>query len=238
MSNMRFTHQKGTKSKGLYVVAALCLVAVGATAFFGIDSAFEPEGSTADNTSKPSVVSQPSYTYPDKDYGALDLPETPSKSEDKPTSSTAPQSQEQQAVETVTQAAGFFVLPVTGEIIKDFSDSELQYSLTYNDWRLHKGIDIKAPKGERINAAGDGTVTLIYDDGQYGKTIEINHGNDIVAIYSGLDEIMVEVGDVVAVNMQIATLGKVPCESVETAHLHLAIKKGDKYIAPLNIMGV
>ena len=83
-----------------------------------------------------------------------------------------------------------------------------------------------------------GTVTLIYDDGQYGKTIEINHGNDIVAIYSGLDEIMVEVGDVVAVNMQIATLGKVPCESVETAHLHLAIKKGEKYISPLSIMGV
>ena len=236
MSNMRFTHAKPTKSKGLYIVAALCLIAVGAAAFVGIDRGVTPD-STAQNS---SVASQPSYTFPDKDYGAMDDDTPTSKQPDKNTSSTPepkPQ-EEQQAVETVTQAAGFFVFPVTGEIIKDFSDTDLQYSLTYDDWRMHRAVDIKAPKGERINAAGDGTVIDIYDDRQYGKTVEINHGNDIVAIYSGLDEVTVAVGDVIAVNMQIGTLGKVPCESVETAHLHFAIKKGESFISPLNIIGV
>ena len=236
MSNMRFTHAKPPKSKGLYIVAALCLIAVGAAAFVGIDRGVTPD-STAQNS---SVASQPSYTFPDKDYGAMDDDTPTSKQPDKNTSSTPepkPQ-EEQQAVETVTQAAGFFVFPVTGEIIKDFSDTDLQYSLTYDDWRMHRAVDIKAPKGERINAAGDGTVIDIYDDRQYGKTVEINHGNDIVAIYSGLDEVTVAVGDVIAVNMQIGTLGKVPCESVETAHLHFAIKKGESFISPLNIIGV
>jgi len=233
---MRFTHAKPTKPKGLYIVAALCLIAVGAAAFFGIDRGVTPD-STAQNA---SVASQPSYTFPEEDFGAMEEQSSSSKLPDKNPSSTPqpePQ-QEQQAVETVTQAAGFFVFPVTGEIIKDFSDTELQYSLTYDDWRLHQAVDIKAPKGERINAAGDGTVIDIYEDRQYGKTVEINHGNDIVAVYSGLDEVTVAVGDVIAVNMQIGTLGKVPCESVETAHLHFAIKKGESFISPLSIIGV
>ena len=233
---MRFTHAKPTKSKGLYIIAALCLVAVGAAAFVGIDRGVAPD-STAQ---KSSVASQPSYTIPDKDLGAMDEDTFTSKEPDKITS-TAPAptpQEEQQTVETVTQAAGFFVYPVTGEIIKNFSDTKLQYSLTYNDWRMHRAVDIKAPKGESINAAGDGTVIDIYDDAQYGKTVEINHGNDIVAVYSGLEEVAVSVGDVLAVNMQIGTLGKIPCESVETAHLHFAVKKGDKYIDPISIIGV
>ncbi len=236
MSNMRFTHAKPTKSKGLYIIAALCLVAVGAAAFVGIDRGIAPD-SSAQNS---SMASQPSYTFPDKDLGAMEE-ETPTSKEPDKITSTAPTptpQEEQQAVETVTQAAGFFVYPVTGEIIKDFSDTKLQYSLTYNDWRMHRAVDIKAPKGESINAAGDGTVIDIYDDAQYGKTVEINHGNDVVAIYSGLDQVTVAVGDVLAVNMQIGTLGKIPCESVETSHLHFAVKKGDEYISPLSIIGV
>lgn len=237
MSNMRFTHPQSIKAKGLLVAAALCLVAVGCLAYFGMQKGIDAVKGQDTAQVSSDTDDNNLYTHEIEDIGAWEEePQNPSSQKQQPTSSQEQKPQE--SVETVTQAAGFFVLPVTGEIIKDFSDSKLQYSMTYNDWRMHTAVDIKAPQGTPINAAGDGTVIEIYDDREYGKTVVINHGNDITAIYSGLDEISVAVGDVVAVNMQIATLGKVPCESVETTHLHFAMKKGEKYIAPLEIMGV
>lgn len=236
MSNMYFTHPKKIKSKGLYALAAVCLVAVGAAAWFGVGkAAFAPDSTAQISSDTPSRYT-PIYTYPQDDGASSNTPSrAPSNSREQDREQA---SSSQNAVQTVSPTAEFFVMPVTGEIIKDFSETELQYSLTYDDWRLHPAVDIKAASGERINAAGDGTVVEIYDDPLYGKTVVINHGNDIVAYYSGLDQITTQVGDGIGANMQIGTLGKVPCESVETTHLHLAIKKGDKYISPLNIMGV
>ncbi len=237
MSKMHFSNSK--KFKGKYLAAAACLVALGAAAWFGVgQAAFSPQPEKPQNTADggtSSLSSQPQYTLPQSSEDAQRPSSTPSPHRDEDTPSSSSQ---QDAVQTVSPTADFFVLPVTGEIIKDFSDTELQYSLTHKDWRLHPALDIKAPTGERINAAGDGTVIEIYDDPYYGKTVVINHGNDIVAYYCGLGEVTTAVGDGIGANMQIGTLGKVPCESVETAHLHLVIKKGDKYISPLNIMGV
>ncbi len=232
MSNMHFKPTKKFKAK--YLAAALCLVALGAAAWFGVGkAAFAPQTeepqNAADGTTSSAPFNQP---LPSQE------PQSPSSTPSAPKDNGPSTSSQQDTVQTVSPTADFFVLPVTGEIIKKFSDTELQYSLTYKDWRLHPALDIKAPTGERINAAGDGTVIEIYDDPLYGKTVVINHGNDVVAYYCGLAEVTTAVGDGIGANMQIGTLGKVPCESVETTHLHLMIKKGDKYISPLNIMGV
>ena len=231
--NMNFTQPKGSfRYKGLMAAVAVCLVAVGAAAWLGVSKTPSPTDSAKVDS---SAASRPQYIYdPDDNNGAMVTPE-PSETQSKPQQSTSKPSE---TVQTVTPTATFFVLPMTGEIIKDFSDTELQYSLTFNDWRLHKAVDIKGVSGSSVNAAGDGTVTAVYDDKQYGLTVEINHGNDIIAIYSGLETVGVSVGDVVAVNMQIGSLGKIPCESVETSHLHFSVKKGDTFIPPLNIMGV
>ena len=129
-------------------------------------------------------------------------------------------------------------MPLTGEIIKNYSDTELQYSITFGDWRLHKAVDIKGITGDRINSAGDGTVTAVYEDSLYGLTVEINHGNEVTAIYSGFETASVAVGDVVGANDALGSLGKVPCESVETTHLHFSVKIGDKFVSPMSIIGV
>ncbi len=235
MTNMNFTRHSSKKTS-ILAAASICLVAIGAAAWVGVGSKITQPTDSANNS---NADSRPSYVYEPSD-GAMDDYETPT-APNKPQEneqSKAPTPSKNDAVATVTPSAGFFVLPMTGDIIKDFNDSELQYSLTYNDWRLHTALDIKGVTGSAVNAAGDGIVTSIYEDRQYGLTVEINHGNDIVATYSGLETVIVAVGDVVAVNMQIATLGKVPCESVETSHLHFSVKKGGTLIPPLNIMGV
>ncbi len=236
MSKMKFSRNgKLLKSRGFYATSIICLMAFGAAAFFGLGMP-RITGDTADATSSNTVnyVPAPTISTPAEVESI-----TPSKNPTKPSSSsTASIFKPSEITEVVTPSASFFVMPLTGEIIKDYSDKELQYSLTLGDWRLHKSVDIKGVTGDRINAAGDGTVTAVYDDPLYGLTIEINHGNDVIAVYSGLETASVSVGDVVGVNMELGTLGKVPCESVETTHLHFSMRVGDNLVSPMNMIGV
>ena len=132
--------------------------------------------------------------------------------------------------------ASYFVMPIAGETTKKFSAAELQYSQTYEDWRLHTAIDIKADANTPVNSAGDGKVTNIYEDTMLGKVVEIDHGNEIVALYCGLDTVVVEVDDVVSANEQIGVVGTVPNETKEGIHLHLEVKQNGKYIDPLKLM--
>lgn len=239
---MKFSRKGSLKSRGFYAAGVICLIAFGAAAFFGLGMpSVTDDTADASSTEPVTYVPSPTISTADKDQVKNPTDNTASKNHGKSESSDTVsifKPSDVTAIETVTPTASFFVMPLTGEVIKDYSDTELQYSLTFNDWRLHKAIDIKGVTGDRINAAGDGTVTAVSDDPLYGLTVEINHGNDIVASYSGLDTANVKVGDVVGVNMQIGTLGKVPCESVETTHLHFSMRVSDKTVSPLNMIGM
>ncbi len=241
MSNFKFTRRGGfAKSRAFYATCIVSLIAFGAAAFFGLGMPSNDKiGNTADAASQSSVIYRPIASESDAAQNSFesDTPSsTPSK---KPTSSaTASAFKPSEVTDVGTPSANFFVMPLTGEIIKQYNDKELQYSLTLGDWRMHQSVDIKGVTGERINAAGDGTVTAVYENAVYGLTVEINHGNEVTAIYSGLESASVNVGDIVGANMEIGTLGKVPCESVETTHLHFSMRVGDNYVSPMNMIGV
>lgn len=123
----------------------------------------------------------------------------------------------------INPTATFFAMPVGGDIIKDYSEKELKYSNTYKDWRLHTGIDIAAKKGTQIHAAGNGKIAEVKDDKLFGSTVVIDHGNGIVASYSGLLKPLVHVGQIVEAGTTIGGIGEVPCESLDEAHLHLSV---------------
>ena len=76
-----------------------------------------------------------------------------------------------------------FSVPVQGEIAKDFSDSNLTYSETLQEWTVHLGIDIKADKGSSVVASEAGTVESIKNDPRYGLTVTIAHANGFKSIY-------------------------------------------------------
>lgn len=57
-----------------------------------------------------------------------------------------------------------FIVPLEGEIYKDYSESTLIYSETLEEWTVHLGVDIKAEKGTPVVAAEDGTVESIKND--------------------------------------------------------------------------
>lgn len=139
---------------------------------------------------------------------------------------------------TINPTATFFAMPVGGNIIKDYSEKELKYSNTYKDWRLHTGIDIAAKKGTQIHAAGNGKVTEVTDDKLLGSTVVIDHGNGIVASYSGLLKPLVKVGQIIEAGTTIGGIGEVPSESLDEAHLHFAVKVNGKTENPIEALNL
>ena len=234
---------KFLNGKAFYAVLCVCFIAIGIAAWSGAEGLKRIEtaekGSDQSVTSTPNpdissvigVTSKPQVSQTesaDKSDSDNDEP-TPSKPQD--TSSKEPDRTEQ----TAAPVAKFFVNPVLGDILKDFSATELQYSMTMDDMRLHKAVDIAASAGTPVIASGEGVVIEIYKDAMYGTTVVIDHGNGIVAKYCGLNAVpAVKVGNAVDSSTQLGVVDVIPCESVEQRHLHLEFFKDGKAGSPLD----
>ena len=135
--------------------------------------------------------------------------------------------------ETQSFTANSFIMPLGGTIGKKFSKEKMQFSKTFNDWRLHLGIDIFSKKGTDVFSAGKGRVKKVYKDSALGDTVVINHGNGIVCYYCGLENIKVSKGDIVEIGKKIGVIGKVPCEISEKPHLHFEVEKDGAKVDPI-----
>lgn len=118
-----------------------------------------------------------------------------------------------------------FRWPVRGRIVRAFKSGA-------ND-----GIDISAPVGEPVHAAGDGVVTYSGDELKtYGKLILIRHADDYVSAYAYNSELLVGPGVVVKRGQIIAKSGR---PDTGAPRLHFELRKGGapvdptKYLAPM-----
>lgn len=226
--------------KGFYIALGICMIAIGISAWTAISKTSGPpeineSNNTAqivsnDQTSKDTEVNTPQSDIPHT-LSSDTVKETESSKEDTVTS------KETESVVEQTPTAGYFVYPVVGEVIKKFSDSELQYSVTFNDMRLHLGIDIKAEAGTSVKSSGDGKVLEVKNDPELGYTVKIDHGNGITALYSGLAKaVAVKSGETVKSGTNLGALGTVNNECLDAPHLHLEFFREDKPIDPLELM--
>lgn len=120
-----------------------------------------------------------------------------------------------------------FVMPVDGEISKDYAKDSLVYSETLKEWVTHMGIDIKAEKTTVVKAAESGTIKSIKNDPRYGLTVVIDHGDGYQTIYANLltSEFVVE-GENVEKGQSIGTVGNTAVfEVADEPHLHFEILK-------------
>ncbi|MGI6751251.1 MAG: peptidoglycan DD-metalloendopeptidase family protein [Anaerovoracaceae bacterium] len=132
-----------------------------------------------------------------------------------------------------------YVEPVEGgRLSREFSDDELVYLKTLDQYGVHKGVDFEAPADTAVRAIAGGTVTSVRDDPQMGITIEITQGDGIIAKYSNLStKEMVEEGDVVKAGTVISGVGSTALfESLDPPHLHLEIWKDGSAINPLDYL--
>lgn len=212
--------------RGFYLVLAGCLIATGVAAWTAYSSLTTPEGED-DTISAPDYVSS-----------APQLLETPAGTDaSEPYSSAEPSSVPEPTDEKTEIVAESFMLPLGGEIMKTYSDTELVYSKTFKDMRLHTGLDLKGSEGQSVQSCGDGRVVAIIKDELYGTYVEIDHGNGIIARYCGLkSDLAVAEGDTVEAGQKIGVLSTVPSECEDGAHLHLEFYQDEYPLDPLVVI--
>ncbi len=72
---------------------------------------------------------------------------------------------------------------------------------------FHEGIDFPAPVGTTITAAASGKVTFAGVHPEYGKMVDIDHGNGLMTRYAHASELLVKEGDLVLRGQAIAKVG-------------------------------
>lgn len=131
-----------------------------------------------------------------------------------------------------------FSMPLSGEIIQDFSGNELVKNQTTGTWQTHNGMDISGASGDEVRAMADGTVIDIIDDPLWGVVVVIDHGKGLVARYCGLNKgLNVEKESVVSAKDVIGALGNTAdIESAMDTHLHFEVLKNGDYVNPIDII--
>lgn len=88
----------------------------------------------------------------------------------------------------------------------------------------HTGQDYPCPVGTPVYASLDGIIINTSPGSDYGKTVEIDHGNGYQTLYGHLSEVVVSVGAAVTKGQLIAKSGDTG--KVTGPHLHYEVRKG------------
>ncbi len=133
----------------------------------------------------------------------------------------------------------YYTLPLSTEITKEYKPDTPSYNTTTDDWRTHPAVDFKGAEGAQIKSIAAGTVTEIYDDTLLGTVLTIDHGNEVIAKYCGMNKETLEVneGDSVLEGQCVGYLGQIPLEKTEVPHLHFEMYYKGENVDPLELMG-
>ena len=94
--------------------------------------------------------------------------------------------------------------------------------------RPHLGVDLAAPVGTPVLAAGDGTVSLacIGTCANLGNVVYINHASALQTRYAHLDRIRVSAESRVTAGMVIGFVGRSEIPARAKSHLHFEVRHG------------
>jgi murein DD-endopeptidase MepM/ murein hydrolase activator NlpD len=101
--------------------------------------------------------------------------------------------------------------------------------------RFHAGIDIGAPAGAPVRAAGAGVVAAAGWRGGYGLTVEVDHGEGVTTLYAHLSSIAVRPGEPVATGQQLGAVGSTGAST--GPHLHFEVRVQDSPVDPAGWLG-
>jgi len=220
--------------KALFSVVCLCIIALGLIVYFS-QGRTEKRSVNENQTLKITTTERATEVQ-----HAVTVTETTEKEKTtKPESNTEKKTTEPQSMpagEGNTPYKSFYKYPLTEAVDRGYSE-ELSLDETMGDYRAHPAVDFKGENGDEVIAINDGIVLDSYSDNMLGGVVVIDHGGKLVVKYCGLESISVKKGKRVDIGNKIGTLGKIPCEASQGAHLHLETKLDGKYVNPLDVMG-
>ena len=214
-------------NSAFYIVIAFCLILIGVAAWFAFSRMNAeppvnqtPQSSIDNNFSEyPNDTSSYNEIVPDTSSDIISSEITNEIVENEPY--TEPQA---------------YALPVNGEILKDFSNSALQYSATFGDMRIHNAVDIACSEGTVVTACTDGKVMSIEETSSLGTVITIDHGDGLIIKYAAIKDVAVKKDASVSMGDKLGTVGTVPNECADQTHLHLEAYSNGESISILELI--
>lgn len=127
-----------------------------------------------------------------------------------------------------------YIMPVEGEIIMDHCVDMPVYWKTLDQYMTHSGIDIACEIGTPVQACAAGTVTKIDKESAMGITLEVNHGDGLISVYSNLAaDGLIELGEVITKGQVLGIVGQSSMfEFNDPNHLHFELIKNGKAVNP------
>jgi len=201
------------RGKGYYIALILCAAAIGISGY--VYYASGTEGQLLQD--QPVAATDPVQTQPT-------VSRTPGQTQ--PTETT-------QAAQPTTGKLAVCA-PVEGTVAADYAMEVLSYNETTRDWRVHNGVDIVAAPGSPVQAAAEGEVYTVYEDGEMGMTVVIRHEGGYTTKYSSLSsEVSVSAGQTVSMGQAIGCVGTTAL--METAlgdHVHFSVTLNGEPVDP------
>jgi murein DD-endopeptidase MepM/ murein hydrolase activator NlpD len=98
----------------------------------------------------------------------------------------------------------------------------------------HDGIDIAAPEGTPISAAGDGTAIYVGEQSGYGQVVILRHDDGLVTVYAHASAVLVREGARVTRGQVVAKVGQTG--RTTGPHLHFEVREGTTPKNPLQYL--
>ncbi len=95
---------------------------------------------------------------------------------------------------------------------------------------VHEGIDLSGARDQHIKATQTGTVIQAGRNGDYGITVEIDHGMGITTRFAHMKTVLVREGDKVTIGREIGIIGSTGRSTGR--HLHYEIRLDGRAINP------
>lgn len=100
---------------------------------------------------------------------------------------------------------------------------------------FHKGVDLAAPYGELVYAAGNGKVSEAGYSRSYGWFVRIRHEDGYSTLYAHMSRILVRKGGTVRIGQRIGLVGSTGTSTGN--HLHFELQKNGRPLDPVKWFG-
>lgn len=231
---------KKESTRSLYVTLLVILMSVAVIVAVA--------GSIAKNVKKSNrapvaVTTEKQKDTGDKKANAADIKEgsetdgetLPDTEKDTEPESTAPTKDTEDAA-APADVLPTFSAPCSGEVLRKYTGTVPVFSVTMEDWRTHRGIDVYAEAGTEIKAVADGVVSEIWDDAMMGTCMSISHSGGAVSVYKNLaDELptWIDKGVSVKAGDTVASAGESALEEIaDEGHLHFELTVNGAAVNP------